>query len=105
MGNVVGKDKLTQSVKEILAAQGTNVSARQIAAVIEASMEAIIEAVDNGDTVQLIGFGTFEPRSRKERAGRNINSGEMFTIPAMNTVAFSPARAFKDVLNGKVTLG
>lgn len=48
-----------------------------------------------GDTVQLHGFGTFAPRDRAERLGRNLRTGETITIPASRTMGFKPSKAGK----------
>ena len=44
----------------------------------------------------LVGFGSFESRSRKEREGRNPATGEQMTIPAATVPTFSASKVFKD---------
>ncbi|BDC45485.1 hypothetical protein PTKU15_87820 [Paraburkholderia terrae] len=56
-------------------------------------------AVTRGDTVQLIGFGSFSTGARAERSGRNPSTGETITIPAAKTVKFTAGKAFKDAVN------
>jgi DNA-binding protein HU-beta len=63
------------------------------------AIDAILEAVTRGDTVQLIGFGSFSTGARAERTGRNPSTGETITIPAAKTVKFTAGKAFKDVVN------
>ena len=66
---------------------------------IDAILEAVTAAVTRGETVQLIGFGSFSTGARAERAGRNPSTGETITIPAAKTVRFTAGKAFKDAVN------
>ena len=77
-------------------AETTSVTKKEADAVITATVEAIMEAVADGDKVTLVGFGSFEPRDRKEREGRNPKSGETMIIPATRVPAFSAGKGFKD---------
>jgi DNA-binding protein HU-beta len=53
----------------------------------------------NGEKVQLVGFGTFEVKTREERVARNPKTGEPITVPASKHPAFSASKALKDQLN------
>lgn len=64
--------------------------------ILSATIETIIETVAEGDRVTLVGFGTFEPRERKERSGRNPQTGDIMTIPATRIPYFSPGKLFKE---------
>lgn len=67
---------------------------------VNAFVASIEEALVKGDKVQLIGFGTFESRDRKERQGRNPrNPGEIIEIPASKAPVFKAGKALKDALN------
>lgn len=69
---------------------------------LNAYMEAVKEALANGEKVQLVGFGTMETRERAARQGRNPrNPQEIIEIPAKNTVVFKPGKEFKEVVNGR----
>jgi DNA-binding protein HU-beta len=68
-------------------------------AAIDAILEAVTHAVTRGDTVQLIGFGSFSTGARAERTGRNPATGESITIAAAKTVKFTAGKAFKDAVN------
>jgi DNA-binding protein HU-beta len=57
-----------------------------------------MEAVSKGEKVTLVGFGSFEPRERKEREGRNPKTGEAMKIPATKVPAFSAGKLFKDLV-------
>lgn len=69
-----------------------------VAAAIEAAMEVVIDAVAHSESVTLSGFGTFEPRERKERTGRNPRTGEAVPIPARTVPSFRPGNAFKEAV-------
>jgi DNA-binding protein HU-beta len=77
-------------------AQTANVTKKQADAVISATIEAIMEAVSENDKVTLVGFGSFEPRERQKREGRNPKTGEKMEIPATTVPAFSAGKLFKD---------
>lgn len=64
--------------------------------VISAALEVVMEAVSKGDKVTLVGFGSFEPRQRQKREGRNPRTGEKMDIPATKVPAFSAGKLFKD---------
>ncbi|KQR76941.1 DNA-binding protein [Burkholderia sp. Leaf177] len=66
---------------------------------IDKVFAAIIRAVVAGDTVQLIGFGSFGTGARAARTGRNPKTGEALQIAAAKTVKFTAGKAFKDVVN------
>ncbi|MEM9906919.1 MAG: HU family DNA-binding protein [Cyanobacteria bacterium P01_D01_bin.44] len=77
-------------------AEKAGVSKKVADAVVAATIDSIMEAVSEGDKVTLIGFGSFEPRDRKQREGRNPKTGEPMTIPATTVPAFSAGKAFKE---------
>ena len=66
---------------------------------VNAMTEAIVEAMKNGERVQLVGFGTFEVKSRDARTARNPKTGESIEVPASKHPAFSASKALKDQLN------
>jgi DNA-binding protein HU-beta len=73
-----------------------NVTRKQADEIISAFLEAVTEAVANGEKVTLVGFGSFERRERSEREGRNPKTNEPMTIPATRVPAFSAGKAFKE---------
>ena len=64
--------------------------------ILTAILESIVETVSSGNKVTLVGFGSFEPRHRKEREGRNPKTGDTMTIPATTIPAFSAGKLFKE---------
>lgn len=73
-----------------------SVTKKQADAVITATIDAIVQAVSKGDKVTLVGFGSFEPRQRKAREGRNPKTGNKMDIPATKVPAFSAGKLFKE---------
>jgi len=67
--------------------------------VINAFFTTVADALKAGDKVQLIGFGTFEVRSRQARKGRNPQTGAEINIPAAKVPAFKPGKALKDAVD------
>ena len=67
-----------------------------VAAAVEAMMETIIESVAGAESVTLSGFGTFEPKQRRARTGRNPRTGVEVPIPPKTVPAFRPGNTFKD---------
>lgn len=63
------------------------------------ALDAIKKAVAKGDSVQLVGFGSFSSGSRAARMGRNPKTGEAIKIAASKTVKFTAGKAFKDAVN------
>ena len=68
-------------------------------AAVNAVFSAITDALSNGETVTLTGFGTFSVRSREARQGRNPRTGESITIAASNLPAFKAGKALRDAVN------
>src|SRR5690554_754844 len=66
--------------------------------VVTVITEQIAKALSEGDSVSLIGFGTFEVRERKERKGKNPQTGAEITIPAAKVPAFKAGKGLKDAV-------
>ena len=65
---------------------------------VNATFDAITEALCSGDKVQLVGFGSFETKHRAERTGRNPKTKESITIAASKVPTFKAGKAFKDAV-------
>ena len=68
-------------------------------AAVNATLDAIVNALKSGDKVQLIGFGTFEVKAVAEREGRNPATGETIKIAAAKKPAFTASKVLKDEVN------
>ncbi len=69
-------------------------------AVVESAIDGIVKALQKGETVTLVGFGTFKTAARKARTGRNPATGAELKIPGRTVARFTPGAALKKSLNG-----
>ncbi len=83
-------------VKEV--SKKAKVSQKATADVIVATLETIEKTLAKGDRVTLVGFGTFEPRKRAARTGRNPQTGAALKIAAKTVPAFTAGKKFKDAV-------
>ena len=65
---------------------------------LEAFMGAVSKTLKKGDTVALVGFGTFSVKKRAARQGRNPSTGETIQIKASKTPSFKAGKGFKDAI-------
>lgn len=79
-------------------AEKANISKKQADEIVSATISSIMEAVASGDKVTLVGFGSFEPRQRAEREGRNPQTGQPVVIPAATVPGFSAGKLFKEMV-------
>ena len=79
-------------------AEKSGLTKKDAEAVLNACTTVITDALKSGDSVQLIGFGTFEVRERAARTGRNPHTGENIEIAAAKVPAFKPGKALKDAI-------
>ncbi|MEM9156751.1 MAG: HU family DNA-binding protein [Cyanobacteria bacterium J06642_2] len=82
-------------------AHKAGVTKKEADAVISATLDVIVETVAGQEKVTLVGFGSFEPRQRKEREGRNPKTKEKMIIPATIVPAFSAGKSFRDAVDPK----
>lgn len=75
-----------------------SLSKAQAQSAVDAVFEAIREALGNGDTVSVTGFGTFSTKSRRARMGRNPRTGESMAIPASKAPLFKAGKTLRDGL-------
>ncbi|MBQ8894486.1 MAG: HU family DNA-binding protein [Clostridia bacterium] len=75
-----------------------DVSQKEAGAVVAAVLDEIKDALKKGDKVQLVGFGSFEVRTKAARTGKNPRTGETIEIPASKAPAFKAGKAFKDYI-------
>jgi DNA-binding protein HU-beta len=84
------KDELVQTV-----ADASGIKKAEAERAIQAFVDAITSTVASGERIQVPGLGTFEPRTRNAREGRNPQTGETMQIAATTVPGFKPASAFK----------
>jgi DNA-binding protein HU-alpha len=79
-------------------AEKADLSKEKAAEVITVITDQIAKALSEGDSVSLIGFGTFEVRQRAERQGQNPQTGAPITIAAAKVPAFKPGKGLKEAV-------
>ena len=80
-------------------AESADLNKASAARAVEAVFNGIAEALRNGDTVSLVGFGTFSVGNRAARSGRNPRTGETITIAASKSPKFKAGKGLKDALD------
>ncbi len=79
-------------------AEKASLSKKDSEAAVNAALEAISAALQDGDKVQLVGFGSFEVKKRAARTGRNPRTKEVVEIPASQVPVFKAGKALKDAV-------
>lgn len=80
-------------------AEKTQLTKKDAEAALKAFVDSVQEALENGEKVQLIGFGTFETRERAAREGRNPRTKETIKIPATTVPVFKAGKEFREKVN------
>ena len=79
-------------------AEKAQLTDRQAKDVVDAIQTEITEALKAGEKVALVGFGTFEVRTRMARQSRNPRTGETVDVPAKHVPAFKPGTGLKEAI-------
>ena len=90
------KDELVQAI-----AESADLGKAEANRALDAVVQTITSAVASGDKIQIPGLGTFEPRERSAREGRNPQTGETLQIAATTVPGFKAASAFKQAVAGE----
>ncbi len=88
----MNKAELIDSIQSALGKDATKRAAEEA---LDAVLSSIVAGVKSSKKVQIIGFGTFEVKSRAARTGRNPKTGESMQIAASKSVGFKPSSALK----------
>jgi nucleoid DNA-binding protein len=92
-GGTVGRSELTKSI-----AKKAQLSQKDANAALEATLEAIREALQDGCEVRLVGFGSFKVRKSAARKGVNPRDRKPIEVPAKDRVRFSPGKGLADAV-------
>lgn len=95
-GSTVTKADIVEKVY-----QKIGFSKKEASELVELVFGSLKNTLIEGDKVKISGFGKFEVRSKKERVGRNPQTGEQITISARRVLNFAPSQVLKAVLNGR----
>ncbi|GBF96728.1 hypothetical protein Rsub_09470 [Raphidocelis subcapitata] len=91
----IGKGDLKDIVKG-----ATGLSVTDTSKAVDALLDAIMHGVASGKEVAIPGFGSFKPRERKARTGRNPKTGDAINIAARTSPVFTAGKSFKDIVDG-----
>jgi DNA-binding protein HU-beta len=80
-------------------ANSADISKAAAARALDATVESIKKALKKGDTVSLVGFGTFKVGKRAARNGRNPRTGAVIKIKAAKVPKFTAGKGLKDAVN------
>lgn len=86
-------------VEKLMTKTKTAITKADAERIVAGFMDEVKAAVAAGESVQLVGFGTFEARKRNGRYANNPQTGEKVWIDAKKVPAFKPGKAFKDAVN------
>lgn len=89
----MNKSELVKSL-----AEKAEITQKDAAKALDAMVESIQEALANGDKVQIIGFGSFEVRERKERKVISPATKKEIVVPATKVPAFKPGKSLKEAV-------
>jgi DNA-binding protein HU-beta len=92
--DIVNKSQLIDKI-----AAGADISKASAGRALDSFIDAVTEALKEGDSVALVGFGTYSVRERAARTGRNPQTGATIQIAAAKIPAFKPGKALKDACN------
>lgn len=95
MNKRLTKADITNSVKEVVKGLTNEQASKAVATVFQ----AISNAMERGDEVTIVGFGTFKVTEIPQRQGYNPQTGEAITIAAHNAVKFSAGKQLKEKVN------
>lgn len=101
--NLITESPMNKSEIIEIVAKEADLSKAAAGKVLEAFTAAIVKAVSKGDTVTLIGFGTFKSSKRAARTGRNPQTGKELKIAATTVPRFTAGAGFKVAVSGKKT--
>ncbi len=85
--------------------EATGLRKKDVTSAVEAAFAAMMGALRHHEKVQIVGFGTFEPRRRKARIGRDPRTQEVIRIGASWSLNFRPGKRLKEILTGRESRG
>lgn len=89
---------MTKRELVISVAEKLGYTQNEVSDVVQATLDAIIASLANGDRLEIRNFGVFEVKSRDSRVGRNPRTGEEVPISRKQVASFKPGKALKDLV-------
>lgn len=100
-GQNLGKSTMTKADIVEKVYQKIGFSKKEASELVEMVFGSLKDVLHNGDKVKISGFGNFVVREKKERVGRNPQTGEQIKISARRVLTFRPSQVLKAMLNGE----
>lgn len=85
------KQELIESIRA-----ASNINAHEADEALAAILDHITNALARGESLNLVGFGSFTVKTRAARTGRNPQTGEEIVVPASQAVTFKPGKGLKE---------
>ncbi len=104
-GENLGKSTMTKADIVEKVYQKIGFTKKEAARLVELVFDSIKNTLERGEKVKVSGFGNFVVRKKKERIGRNPQTGEQIKISARHVLTFRPSQVLKAVLNGEDITG
>lgn len=101
MDNFVNKAEFVRAIADHLSDMGETATLKDLDLYVTVFTDVIKQTVAKGEKVNLVNFGRFEPRVRKEREGRNPQTDEKMIIPQQTVPTFAAGKEFKELVNAK----
>ena len=83
----------------VLQGQFTALQQRDVELAVNCMLEQMVNALANGERIEIRGFGVFSKHQRAPRLARNPKTGEAFNLPARTVVHFKPGKGMRDRVN------
>lgn len=91
---------MTKSELVMTVSGAADIPPKAVETMLNATLDAIIDALAESNTIVLPGFGTFSRKHREARTCRNPNTGESMEVPECDVASFKPGKRMKDAVNG-----
>ena len=100
-GHVIQSEVLKMTKAELVedVARAAELTKKDAERLVEIVFESIIETLNQGEKIELRGFGSFRVRERGARRGRNPKTGDPVNIPAKRVPYFKPGKELKELIN------
>jgi integration host factor subunit alpha len=95
----ITKAHIVDEVHNILRDQPNGFSKKESAEIVDIVFETIKETLASGEKIKISGFGNFVVRQKKERTGRNPQTGQEIKIAPRSVLTFKPSQVLKNSIN------
>ena len=82
-------------VEQVAEAIGPGITKKDCALVVDGFLNAVKQALSDGENIEIRGFGTFKVRKRETRMARNPRTGEAVEVPSRSVPVFKPSKQLR----------